>query len=130
LVFAIAGPEPMIVGCRRDSSPRGRTCDQTITRRQCCPLYGLQALTTRPEVAPASITTFARAPGGPSISVETSMTDDDHMRKLEELERILNDPDVSLDPARVWALLAEVSQRQPSMAEGGSGETDPLRPPP
>jgi hypothetical protein len=39
------------------------------------------------------------------------MTDDDHARKLEELERILNDPDVSLDPARVWSLLAEVSQR-------------------
>jgi hypothetical protein len=62
------------------------------------------------------------------------MTDDDHTRKLEELERILNDPDVSLDPARVWSLLAEVSQRDcnhtsaSSTAEPARGWGAPVMP--
>jgi len=37
------------------------------------------------------------------------MTDQDYARALDELDRLLNDPDVDLEPARVWALLAEVS---------------------
>jgi hypothetical protein len=42
------------------------------------------------------------------------MTDIDHIRKLDELDRLLNDPDVPMDPDQVWALLAEVSQREPA----------------
>ncbi len=38
------------------------------------------------------------------------MTERDFNSKLNELDRLLNDPDVSLEPARVWSLLAEVSQ--------------------
>lgn len=38
------------------------------------------------------------------------MTDRDYDLKLEELERILNDPAVAMEPAKVWSLLAEVSQ--------------------
>ena len=38
------------------------------------------------------------------------MTELDFDTKLSELDRLLNDPDVSLEPARVWSLLAEVSQ--------------------
>jgi hypothetical protein len=38
------------------------------------------------------------------------MTERDFDSKLTELDRLLNDPDVSLEPARVWSLLAEVSQ--------------------
>ena len=38
------------------------------------------------------------------------MTERDFDTKLCELDRLLNDPDVSLEPARVWSLLAEVSQ--------------------
>jgi hypothetical protein len=38
------------------------------------------------------------------------MTELDFDTKLRELDRLLNDPDVSLEPARVWSLLAEVSQ--------------------
>jgi hypothetical protein len=38
------------------------------------------------------------------------MTERDYDRKLDELERLLNDPDVNLEPARVWSLLAEVTQ--------------------
>jgi hypothetical protein len=38
------------------------------------------------------------------------MTDDDYARKLSELDDLLNNPDVSWDPARVWSLLEEVSR--------------------
>ena len=31
-------------------------------------------------------------------------------RKMDELERLLNDPDVKLEPSRVWMLLADVAQ--------------------
>lgn len=41
------------------------------------------------------------------------MTEADLDRKLDELDRLLNDPDVRLEPARVWALLAEVSRDAP-----------------
>jgi hypothetical protein len=42
--------------------------------------------------------------------------DADHP-KLEELEKLLNDPEVPLQPARVWQLLAEISG--PSDIQGG-----------
>ncbi len=37
------------------------------------------------------------------------MTESELKAKLAELDRLLNDPDVRLDPDRVWTLLAEVS---------------------
>jgi hypothetical protein len=37
------------------------------------------------------------------------MTDTDYSQKLEELDRLLNDPDAPIQPARVWSLLAEIS---------------------
>jgi hypothetical protein len=46
------------------------------------------------------------------------MTQDDYARKLDELDRLLNDPDVTLDPARVWALLADLSERKTGIAAG------------
>ena len=39
------------------------------------------------------------------------MTETDYARKLDELDRILNDPEVPMEPDRVWSLLAEVSCR-------------------
>jgi len=39
------------------------------------------------------------------------MTETEYARKLEELDRLLNDPDVPMEPARVWSLLAEIAQR-------------------
>jgi hypothetical protein len=39
-----------------------------------------------------------------------AMTDDDYARKLNEADRLLNDPDVPLLPALIWRLLAEVSE--------------------
>lgn len=46
------------------------------------------------------------------------MTDAEYSRKLDELDRLLNDPDVPMEPARVWSLLAEIAQCD--MAVGGS----------
>ena len=39
------------------------------------------------------------------------MTETEYDRKVEELDRLLNDPDVPMQPARVWSLLAEISHR-------------------
>ncbi len=39
----------------------------------------------------------------------------DHTDKAAELDRLLNDPEVPLDPARVWQLLAEISGRNLSL---------------
>jgi hypothetical protein len=38
------------------------------------------------------------------------MTDEDYAWKLGELDRILNDPDVPMQPALIWRLLAEISE--------------------
>jgi hypothetical protein len=38
------------------------------------------------------------------------MTQQDFDQKLDELDRLLNDPDVRLEPNRVWSLLAEVTR--------------------
>jgi len=40
------------------------------------------------------------------------MTDDDYARKLDEVDRLLNDPDVPIQPALIWRLLAEVSEHE------------------
>ena len=49
------------------------------------------------------------------------MTDVEYTRMLDELDRLLNDPDVPIEPARVWSLLAELSQRDmASAAQGGA----------
>jgi hypothetical protein len=39
------------------------------------------------------------------------MTDDDYARKLDELDRLLNDSTVPMQPDRVWCLLDEVSDQ-------------------
>ncbi len=41
------------------------------------------------------------------------MTDGDYDGKLKELDRLLNDPDSRMEPARVWLLLAEISKQAP-----------------
>jgi len=47
------------------------------------------------------------------------MTDDaDYARKLDELDRLLNDPDVPMQPDRVWSLLAELSRRERPLPVG------------
>lgn len=45
------------------------------------------------------------------------MTDHEYARKLHELDRLLNDPDVPMDPSRVWSLLADLARYEaPSTA--------------
>jgi hypothetical protein len=36
----------------------------------------------------------------------------EYSRKLDELDRLLNDPDVPMQPDRIWSLLADVSRPQ------------------
>jgi hypothetical protein len=38
------------------------------------------------------------------------MTVSDYEAKLAELDRLLNDPEVPMEPARVWSLLSEVTR--------------------
>ncbi len=45
------------------------------------------------------------------------MTETEYARKLDELDRLLNDPDVPIEPARVWTLLAEIAKRDLAGAE-------------
>ena len=39
------------------------------------------------------------------------MDERDYDQKLDELERLLNDPDSRMEPDRVWTLLAEISRQ-------------------
>ena len=39
------------------------------------------------------------------------MTETDERRKRDELDRLLNDPSVPIEPDRVWSLLAEPAER-------------------
>ena len=38
------------------------------------------------------------------------MTETEYANKLDELDRLLNDPEVPMEPHRVWSLLAEIAQ--------------------
>ena len=37
------------------------------------------------------------------------MDDLEYVAKLQELDHLLNDPDIDAEPAHIWTLLAEVS---------------------
>ena len=37
------------------------------------------------------------------------MTETEYTHKLDELDRLLNDPEIELEPAKVWTLLDEIS---------------------
>jgi hypothetical protein len=45
------------------------------------------------------------------------MSEHEYAHKLDEMDRLLNDPDVRLDADRVWSLLAELAA-----AESAAGE--------
>ena len=47
------------------------------------------------------------------------MTDAEYARKLDELDRLLNDPDVPMEPEKVWSLLAEIAQQDMAAAQAG-----------
>lgn len=42
------------------------------------------------------------------------MTEIEYNRKLDELDRLLNDPDVPMQAHKIWDLLAEVADQEPS----------------
>lgn len=48
------------------------------------------------------------------------MTEIDYARKLDELERLLNDPDTRMEPARVWSILAEIAQHHAAAARAAT----------
>jgi len=50
------------------------------------------------------------------------MTDAECARKLDELDRLLNDPDVPMEPAKVWSLLAEIAQRDMALGHEARGQ--------
>jgi hypothetical protein len=52
----------------------------------------------------------------PDAIGDQKMTDTEYARKLDELDRLLNDPDVPMEPAKVWSLLAEIAQRDMSVS--------------
>ena len=50
------------------------------------------------------------------------MTETEYCRKLDEIDRLLNDPEVSMQPHRIWDLLAEVADRG-SVSHGATRST-------
>jgi hypothetical protein len=42
--------------------------------------------------------------------VELAMDELEYHAKLDELDHLLNDPDIEFEPSHIWALLAEVSR--------------------
>ena len=48
---------------------------------------------------------------------ESEMADAEYARKLDELDRLLNNPAVPMKPAKVWSLLAEIAQQDRGSAQ-------------
>jgi hypothetical protein len=54
------------------------------------------------------------------------MTDEDYARKLGEVDRVLNDPDIPMQPALIWRLLAEISEHDSQAGTMLSQHVPPL----
>jgi len=53
-------------------------------------------------------------------SREIGLSESEYDARVDELDRILNDPEVPMEPARVWSLLAEIAGREvPAPGEHG-----------
>lgn len=50
------------------------------------------------------------------------MSSTEYCRKLDELDRLLNDPDVPMQPVWIWSLLADVSR--PELPPAAAGEVE------
>jgi hypothetical protein len=44
------------------------------------------------------------------------MSTAEYSQKLDELDRLLNDPDVPMQPDRIWSLLADVAGTETALA--------------
>jgi hypothetical protein len=51
------------------------------------------------------------------------MSTAEYSRKLDELDRLLNDPDVPMQPDRIWSLLADVSRPEVASAARSAMDT-------
>ena len=51
---------------------------------------------------------------------ENGVTEAEYDRKLDQLDTLLNDPDVPMEPEKVWSLLAEISQRDLSLSSAAN----------
>ena len=49
-----------------------------------------------------------RQPWG-SAMADVAMDSEEYTEKLDELDHLLNDPDVAVEPTRIWSLLAELT---------------------
>jgi hypothetical protein len=45
------------------------------------------------------------------------MTDTEYAGKLDELDRLLNDPSLRMEAERVWSLAAEIARQQDAEVE-------------
>jgi hypothetical protein len=41
------------------------------------------------------------------------MTDVEYERKMQEIDRLLNDPQTPIDPGRIWSLLEDLARANP-----------------
>jgi hypothetical protein len=57
-----------------------------------------------------------------STGLESELTDAEYARMLDELDRLLNDPDVPMEPTKVWSLLAEIAQQDRGRAQDAEPE--------
>ncbi len=48
------------------------------------------------------------------------MTETDYARKLDELDRLLNDPAIPMAPDRIWSLLADIARHEQTMPAGSA----------
>jgi hypothetical protein len=53
------------------------------------------------------------------------MSTAEYSRKLDELDRLLNDPDVPMQPDRIWSLLADVSRPEAAPATSAISDKQP-----
>jgi hypothetical protein len=57
-----------------------------------------------------------------SMRMRAKLADAEYARKLDELDRLLNDPAVPMEPAKVWSLLAEIAQQDRGSAQDAEPE--------
>jgi hypothetical protein len=56
-----------------------------------------------------------------------AMPEPEPARELDELDRLPNDPDVPLDPHKIWSLLSDMARRRKALA-AAEEMNDPARP--
>jgi hypothetical protein len=132
VVFSVGASDH--AGAAQPISPMRRTGRRRLTLQPFC----LKPIRTspsahQPTVASATTSNALLLPPKP-LSVpdgiwpkklESELTDAEYARILDELDRLLNDPDVPIEPTKVWSLLAVIAHQDRDSARGaepGSGQ--------